>query len=139
VEPKRLELLRKLVPTASAIALLVNPTSPYADARYRKRCRRQPAPLGLGLRVLHASSERDFDAVFATMVQLRVAAAVIGNDRIFPQVGIYAGCILKGEKPADLPVQAPTKYERVITLKTVKSLGIELPPSVLARADEVIE
>jgi putative ABC transport system substrate-binding protein len=137
--------------------------------------------LGLQFHVLHASTERDFDTVFATLVQLRAGALVIGTDPLtiswierlatltvrhaVPAIfqyrefaatgglmsyggsltdlwrlsGVYAGRILKGEKPADMPVQQVTKVGLVINLKTAKAFGLTVPPTLLARADEVIE
>ena len=180
VEPKRLELLRELVPAATVMALLVNPAYPAAETQSRNM-QAAARTLGLQLHVLHASTERDFDTAFATLVQLRAGALVIGTDAFFINrsellaalalrhavpaifqfrefvaagglmsyagsvrddyrlVGIYTGRILKGEKPGDLPVQQGTKFELFINLKTAKALGIEVPPNLLARADEVIE
>ena len=181
VAPKRLELAHELVPTATNMALLVNPTNPLAGA-VSKDLQVVARALGLQLHVLHASTESDFDAVFTTLVQLRAAALVIGSadpffvaragplaalalrhavptiyqfrefaaagglvsygGRItdsYRQAGIYTGRILKGEKPADLPVQQSTKVELIINLNTARALGLEIPPPLLARADEVIE
>ena len=181
VGPKRLELAHALVPAATIIALLVNPTSPTLAETYSRDLQAAALTLGLQLHVLHASTERDFDTVFATLVQLRAGALVIGTDGLFITlsaqlaaltarramptifvfrefaaagglmsygssstefyrlVGIYAGRILKGEKPGDLPVQQSTKVELVINLKTAKALGLTVPLSLLGRADEVIE
>jgi putative tryptophan/tyrosine transport system substrate-binding protein len=178
--PKLLELLHALVPKATVIALLLNPTSPLANTLLRD-AQAAAGTLGLQLQVLHASTERDFDTVFATLVQLRASALAIGADALFTNhseqlaalalrhavpaiyatrefavaggllgygpsiadswrlMGIYTGRILNGEKPADLPVQQVTKVELVVNLKIAKALGIDVPQSLLARADEVIE
>ena len=178
---KRLELLRELVPKATVVALLVNPTSPEIAKSVSKDLQRTAGNLGLQLHILKATSERDFNSVFATLAQLQVGALVIAPDAFFisrseqlgaltarhaipaitqfrefaaagglmsyggsfsepvRQVGIYAGRILKGEKPDNLPVQQPMKVELVINLKTAKALGITVPQSVQNRADEVIE
>ena len=182
VGPKRVELLHELVPTATSIALLVNPAAVAHTPRpYRQTCRRRHASSGCTFHVLHASTVRDFDTVFATLAQLRAGGLVIGSDPFFNsqseqlaalairhavpaiyqyrefaaagglmsyggsltdmyrQVGVYTGRILKGEKPADLPVQQSTKVELIINLKTAKALGLDVPLTLLARADEVIE
>jgi putative ABC transport system substrate-binding protein len=177
---KRLELLHELVPTATIFAMLVNPTNPMTEIESRD-AQAAARTLGVQLRVLHASSDRDLDTAFAAAVQLGAGAVVIGSDAYFAtryeqlaalavrhalpticsfrqfaaagglmsyggsftdarrQVGVYTGRILKGAKPADLPVQQSTKFEFVINLKTAKRLGLDVPPSLLAVADEVIE
>jgi putative tryptophan/tyrosine transport system substrate-binding protein len=177
---KRLELLHELVPTATVAAVLVNPTAPLAEI-LSKQTQAAAGTLGLQLHVLHASTERDFDMVFATLLKLNAGALVIGTDPFFNsrseqlaalairhavptiyqyrafaaagglmsyggsfteqfrQTGLYTGRILKGEKPADLPVHRSTKVELIINLKTAKALGLTFPPSLLGRADEVIE
>jgi putative ABC transport system substrate-binding protein len=179
--PKQLEVLRELVPTATIIALLVNPTNPTNAETLSRDLQAAARTLGLQLHVLHASTERDFDAVFASLPRLRARALVIGSDPFFNsrsqqlaalalrhamptmypfreyamagglisygnsfadahrQVGAYTGRILKGTKPADLPVQQATKVELIINLTTARALGINVPLPLLGRADEVIE
>jgi len=181
VGPKRLELLRELVPSATVIAVLVNPTSPAIAEPFVRGLQAAAPTLGLQLHLLYARTERDFDAMFATLAKLGAGALIISPDQLFfarieqlarltlrhavpaisqlrqfvaagglmsygssqteyyRPIGIYAGRILKGEKPADLPVQAPTKFELVINLKTARALGLTVPEAFLLRADEVIE
>jgi putative ABC transport system substrate-binding protein len=179
--PKQLELLHELVPAATTIALLVNPTTSTNAETLTRELRTAARTFGLQLHVLYASTKRDFDTAFAALERLRAGALVIGTDNFFnsqsqqlaalavrhavPTIypfheyaqagglmsygtsyaapyrltGIYAGRILKGERPADLPVQQTTKIELVINLKTAKALGLDVPPTLLGRADEVIE
>jgi putative ABC transport system substrate-binding protein len=179
---KQLQLLHELVPTVSVVALLLNPAASPTYAETVSRDAQAAAhALGLKLHILYASTGRDFDAAFATLVRLQAGALVVGSDVFFntrsdqlaalalrhvvPTIyqfrefaaagglmsygtsitdqyrlaGVYTGRILKGEKPADLPVQQSTKIELFINLKTAKALGLEVPPMLLARADEVIE
>jgi putative ABC transport system substrate-binding protein len=178
--PKRLELLHEVVPTTRSIALLIDPASPFTE-RLSTDTQTAARALGLQLDVLHASTESDFDAVFASLIQMRPVGLVINNDAFFlsrieqlaaltvrhavPTIspyreftaagglmsyggsltdayrltGVYAGQILKGEKPADLPVQQATKVELFINLNTAKALGLTIPQSLVATADEVIE
>jgi putative ABC transport system substrate-binding protein len=178
--PKKVELLHEVVPAATSIALLINPANPNSEVDTRKS-QEAARILGLQLHVLHASSERDFDAVFASVLQLRVGGLVVGSDVFFNSrsellatlallhgvptiyqyrefaaagglmsyggsikdsfrvVGVYAGRILRGEKPAELPVQQATRIELVINLKTAKSIGLDIPATLIARADEVIQ
>jgi len=174
-------LLHEVVPMATIIALLVNPTSLDLTEITTKEAQAAARTLGLKLEVLHASRERDFDVVFASLPQLRAGALVISPDAFFisrgeqlgalalrnrvPAIfqyrpfaaagglmsygsdtfesyrlaGLYTARVLKGEYPADLPVQQVTKVELLINLKTATALGLSIPLPLLGRADEVIE
>src|SRR5262245_17407450 len=168
VGSKWLQLLHEMVPAATSLALLINPT---IVARSR----------GLQLHVLRASTDQDFDSAFASVRQLGAGGVVISSDSFFFSrsaqlaalalrhavptifgfrefvaagglmsyggtltesfrwVGVYTGRLLKGEKLANLPVQQSTKIELFINLKTAEALKLEVPPTLLTRADEVIE
>jgi ABC-type uncharacterized transport system substrate-binding protein len=179
--PKWLELLHQLLPAATNIAVLVNPSSAAVVQPFLQALRPAASTLRLQLHVLEASTERDIDKAFAALGQLKADALVITPDTFFSSragrlgalsvrytvptifefypfiaaggllsyggsetdnyrlVGNYTGRILKGEKPADLPVQQATKVELIINLKTARALGITVPLDLIGRADEVIE
>jgi putative ABC transport system substrate-binding protein len=178
---KRLELLRELVPTATRIAVLVNPTNPVNAESTVRGAETAARAMGLQIQVFNASNGREIDAAFTSLARDRPDALYVGADQSFNlrrvqlvqlatrlavpaiysarrftdigglmnysttvtdayrRVGIYAGRILKGAEPADLPVEQSTKFELVINAQTARTLSLEIPPSLLARADEVIE
>ena len=178
--PKRLALLHDLVPTATTVALLLNPNN-AETARQPAELQDAARALGLQLVILHASSVGDFEDAFARIVENQIGALVVAADSFlasrreqittlaarhavpavyvnremagagglmsygnsladgYRRAGIYTARVLKGEKPADLPVDQATKFELIINLKTAKALHLEIPEKLLALADEVIE
>jgi putative ABC transport system substrate-binding protein len=180
LEGKRLGLLRELVPTATLIAVLLNPTFSAFDAQLQD-VQGAARIVGQQIHILRASTDPEIEAALATAAQIRAGALLVAADPVlfikrdrivalaahhaipamyetreyamagglvsygvsipdaYRHAGIYAGRILKGEKPADLPVLQSTKFEFVINLQTARALGLEVPPTLLARADEVIE
>lgn len=178
---KRLGMLRELVPGATRIAALVNPTNAANAEAVARDMAEAAAAIGVRIDVVHASNSREIEAAFATLVRNRADALLVGTDpyfysrrlqlatlatrhaipavytvreypeagglmsygtsitEMFKQIGVYTGRILKGEKPADLPVVQSTKFELIINLPTARALGLDVPAQLLARADEVIE
>ncbi len=178
--PKRLELLRELVPQATTIAFLVNPTNPVTEGD-TKEIEDAARNIGQRMIVIRAKNESEIDTAFATIAREGAGSLLINVDGFFStrrnqlaalaahyriptsynnrmyveagglmsygdnrldsyrQLGVYVGRILKGDKAADLPVMQPTKFELVINLKTAKALGLTVPLTLQASADEVIE
>jgi putative ABC transport system substrate-binding protein len=180
LEGKRLGLLRELVPTATLIAVLLNPTFSAFDAQLQD-IQGAARIVGQQIHILRASADQEIEAAVATAAQIRAGALLVAADPVlfikrnqivalaahhaipamyetreyamagglvsygvsipdaYRHAGIYTGRILKGEKPADLPVVQSSRFEFVINLKTAKALGLDVPATLLARADEVIE
>jgi putative tryptophan/tyrosine transport system substrate-binding protein len=181
VGPKRPELLREILPTATTFGLLINASNPTLAEPTTRDVRAAARTLGVQLHVVSATRDNEIDHAFASLAERRVDGLVIGSDPFFssrserlaslalryalPAVyqwrefavagglmsygadtsdayrlaGIYTGRVLKGDKPADLPVQQSTKVELYINLKTAKTLGITIPLPLSGRADELIE
>ena len=178
--PKRIEILRELIPKSLVIAMLVNPISPNAAPEVRDASAAAQA-MGLQLKLFNATTVAELDASYAGIAQQRPDALLISSDPFFVvhsavlvalaarlgipavypqreyvaaggllsygtnvastyrQAGIYAGRIINGAKPGDLPSMQPTTFELVVNLKTAKIHGFDIPTAILARADEVIE
>jgi putative ABC transport system substrate-binding protein len=181
VVPKRLELLRELVPTMSRVAAFVNPANPARAESLVREAESTGRAMGLHIQIFNTGTGREINAAFATLARARPGALFVlpdpfFNDRraqlailtarhaiptsfparsyveagglmsygtnindAFRQAGVYTGRILKGAKPADLPVVQSTKFELVINGQTALMLGLTVPASLLATADEVIE
>jgi ABC-type uncharacterized transport system substrate-binding protein len=180
MEPKRLGILRELLPQVPMIAVLVNPKFPPAELQ-AKEIETAARSFGMQAEVFRATADIEIEAAFQAIADRRIAALIVATDPSFVtrrshlialaarhmlptmyafrevalsgglmsygidladayrQQALYVGRILKGEKPTDLPVFQPTKFDLVINLKTAKSLDLTFPPSLLAIADEVIE
>ena len=179
IVPKRMALIRELVPALTTLGLLVNPTSSAAgDIKFGQ----EAAPkLGLQLHILNATTESEIATTIGNLARGERRALVVGSDTLFfvhrervaalaaqhalpaiydrreyaqvgglisygasilafhRRVGMYVGRVLKGDKPADLPVMLPEKFDLVINLKTAKALGLSVPPTLLALVDEMID
>ena len=178
--PKRLEVVRELVPNLARVGYLANPANTNVEAE-RADIETAARTLGLQIHVENAPGERAFDAAFAAFKARQVGAVMVGSDAFFlsrraqlaeiaarhampaicdvrehalagclvsygtdridayRQGGVYAGKVLKGERPAELPVMQSIKFELVINLKTAAALGLNVPAQLIARADEVVE
>jgi putative ABC transport system substrate-binding protein len=179
--PKRLELLRALVPAMTRVAVFVNPANPARAETHVNEVQSVAQAMGLQIQIFNVASGRDISAAFTTLARERPDALFIGPDpfyvtrrvqlatlaarhaiptsfsvrdfveagglmsygtnivEAYRQAGVYAGRVLKGAKPADLPVMQSSKFELVINAETARMLGLTVPPSLLAIADEVIE
>jgi putative tryptophan/tyrosine transport system substrate-binding protein len=180
LSPKRLQLVHEMVPAATSVAVLVNPTSTFKEP-WLQEVTEAARALGLRIVVLTASDPVEIEAAFATIDRQGLGALIVQNDAFFLYdfeqlvalaarhkvvtiyhareavdagglmsygasiaeeyrlAGAYVGRILKGESPADLPVVQPSKFEFVINLRAATQLGLTVPPTLLALADQVIE